>query len=161
MTEHPPNDIEKVLNYYGSQIPDGVGRAARRLGAPNRAGGYPKRVAGLVECDGREIGSGSVTVRKPYEDRDGLLVTYASDGDVEYWAMSEDVYEALVGRLTENTSLVVEREYTSALSFDSDDGDDGGDGDGGDAVAMMTIKRRSPGESAGPYQVRGFDWHPA
>jgi hypothetical protein len=164
VTEHPPNDIEKVLNYYGSQIPDGIGRPARRHGNSKRVGEYPKRVAELVECDGREIGSGSVTVRKPYEDLDGLLVAYDSegDGDVEYWPMPEDVYGALVRRLTENTNLVVEWEYTSVLTCDSDGGDDDdGDGDGGDAIATMAITGTSPGESVGPYQVRGFDWHPA
>lgn len=107
MIDNPPNDVEVVLNHYGSRIPDGVAYAARHYKTGDRSSSYPVRVATLHPTDEQVVYSDSeIQVRKPCR-HDGFIACYEQDGETEWWALPEGVLQSLVTRLTSNTPFVL------------------------------------------------------
>jgi hypothetical protein len=134
MSENTPED---VLDFYGKEIPVGIGEQAYT--DPNREHVVKLRAVGKHKLDDEPY------VFTDVSDENGVLATdgHPMVDDVCYWALPDDIVTTCVARLVKTTDLVVvdgEEEYLPPLVSDDDDEDNSGVMNPWEAWATMDEK---------------------
>ncbi len=94
------------LTHYGVQIPEGVGKSAKRNGKHMHK--YPKKVVELTRVVNHQLSDERITFTVCTNDG-GVVACYTTEEDKTYIALAADVVDSCIATLVEATDFIVTR----------------------------------------------------